>query len=721
MAGTHVYLAPPLLEFGDTKEFVESGRTLNTTFSPRDNSLAVFVGPNESAGSTSAAMRKYWGDIPLYLANLNRPPDTVRREFVAGAGMVFDLLAALRKSGDRDGYNDRVDDPSYQVAMHAKCKDLVNMAESYWIRASQHGSDEELQYDSDHYRSLHTCLSLTNCLYAPRPESTRLPVGDDLMEWLNVHYIAPSSEEGDHLSNLTSPWEDETFWPYLTRAIIRGLTKASVFFMEALSRHPSSALQDLSQKLIPLLQSHPHVRDYASVAEFSRASPRWKDKIKALRSEMSSISHDDRDDGFENWWDRMSDILSILEGRFSVIKHVCQELGADWKEICAAYATLVHPTLSRGDLPELAAEVLEDMPSDPTDLEDSIHVALVRAQYREALACSARLDPWLAAHLATVMELMAYVATAPNAESGLSVADYYILAYAEYLASDPGLWRLAVAYLCSCENIGREMADTVLVRVSLELGAPEEQTEAMGGDRVPRAEKIIRMLKEITQVCRDYERMAAMRTVYKIGAGKLMGMREYALAMECYAKADDWPGLGRCVDLILEEFISGGPAKFVRLIDNTASLLQELTSIPETPGIFLHRLTFAVRYAEFHDNLMAERFRDAAMNLENMFRQDTAPKSWWAILLCDCVDLLQCEPPVFTTEAICLFLQKLEELQVRVEQGWANDYLSIIVRTTRGGGTKDALQRLKRVRLATTRYYAKSSVIDIGYKGIAVL
>lgn len=43
------------------------------------------------------------------------------------------------------------------------------------------------------------------------------PVGDELMEWLNTNYIGPPTEEGDHLSALDRPWEDENFWPYLTR------------------------------------------------------------------------------------------------------------------------------------------------------------------------------------------------------------------------------------------------------------------------------------------------------------------------------------------------------------------------------------------------------------------------------------------------------------------------------------------------------------------------
>lgn len=78
---------------------------------------------------------------------------------------------------------------------------------------------EPLQFSSDHYRTLYTTFSLFLVLYAPEDGYKEAPVGDDLMEWLNTHYIEPSTEEGDHLSGLDRPWEDETFWPYLTRFV----------------------------------------------------------------------------------------------------------------------------------------------------------------------------------------------------------------------------------------------------------------------------------------------------------------------------------------------------------------------------------------------------------------------------------------------------------------------------------------------------------------------
>lgn len=50
---------------------------------------------------------------------------------------------------------------------------------------------------------------------------------------------------------------------------------------------------------------------------------------------------------------------------------------------------------------------------------------------------------------------------------------------------------------------------------------------------------------------------------------------------------------------------------------------------------------FAVRYAEFHQRRLSKNYQDAALDLVAMFQEDIAPKSWWGILLCDAVELLQ--------------------------------------------------------------------------------
>ena len=62
-------------------------------------------------------------------------------------------------------------------------------------------------------------MSLFQTLYLPEDGVEDVPVGDDLLEWLNTHFIEPSTGEADHLSSLQRPWEDELFWPYLIRYV----------------------------------------------------------------------------------------------------------------------------------------------------------------------------------------------------------------------------------------------------------------------------------------------------------------------------------------------------------------------------------------------------------------------------------------------------------------------------------------------------------------------
>lgn len=136
-----------------------------------------------------------------------------------------------------------------------------------------------------------------------------------------------------------------------TRATLRGLSKASVFFFNMLSGHPSEDLQQLSQTMTSIIASQPRLQNFTAERDFAYASRRWKDKVKAIRVEMDQIPEADRYDDFDNWWDRLSDIVGVLEGRGEIVQRVCEELGADWKEVCAAWGVFVDSRLRRQDLP----------------------------------------------------------------------------------------------------------------------------------------------------------------------------------------------------------------------------------------------------------------------------------------------------------------------------------------------------------------------------------
>lgn len=157
-----------------------------------------------------------------------------------------------------------------------------------------------------------------------------------------------------------------------------------------------------------------------------------------MRVDMDRVPENDRQDDFENWWDRLSDIVSILEGRGEAIQRICEELGADWKEVCAAWAVFVDPRLRRQDLPcvfadtrpdhryptlliavlrsDIVGPILDDMPPDPTNVEDMIHAALMCAEPSKALQHASQLDRWLSAHLSDLMHTMELIDTGIDEE-----------------------------------------------------------------------------------------------------------------------------------------------------------------------------------------------------------------------------------------------------------------------------------------------------------------
>lgn len=134
------------------------------------------------------------------------------------------------------------------------------------------------------------------------------------------------------------------------RATLRGLTKASVFFLSTLLQHPSEDLQELAQALIPLVDLQPRLQNFSTERDFAHASRKWGEKVKALRITMDRVPEDDRYDDYDNWWDKLSDIVGILEGRGEVLLRVCSDLGADWKEVCSAWGVFIDTRLRRRDV-----------------------------------------------------------------------------------------------------------------------------------------------------------------------------------------------------------------------------------------------------------------------------------------------------------------------------------------------------------------------------------
>lgn len=103
----------------------------------------------------------------------------------------------------------------------------------------------------------------------------------------------------------------------------------------------------------------------------------------------------------------------------------------------------------------------------------------------------------------------------PLSSCDVSQRDYYALSYADYLQSDPALWRIVIAYMYSCGNIGRRRGDEVLLHIPLHLH--EKASEPHTAERI-RAGELAGTLKDINEACLRYKREGVRRTVCKVSA-----------------------------------------------------------------------------------------------------------------------------------------------------------------------------------------------------------
>lgn len=128
----------------------------------------------------------------------------------------------------------------------------------------------------------------------------------------------------------------------------------------------------------------------------------------------------------------------------------------------------------------------------------------------------------------------------------------------------------------SCGKVGAKTADEVLVRVPLRLhGVGSTNASESNTDGRSNKGDLSGIIKDLNATCHEYERENARRSICRvesswlrtqsityplvqIAARTFVQKKEYGLALSYCSSAEDWPGLGRVVDRILQEYIYAG-------------------------------------------------------------------------------------------------------------------------------------------------------------------
>ena len=174
------------------------------------------------------------------------------------------------------------------------------------------------------------------------------------------------------------PWDHPSFWPYITRCLLRGFHLPASSFLRTLSNHPHAPISTLASLLSTHLSLFPRSHNttaYPLDHQFLSAHKRWLARCRAeLSTSLDGRFRDRRteDNQWAGWESDFRVVVELMEGKPERIL----EEAADWREALGAWGVLVDVGMRRDDLPTVMKRIVDKIPVDSTILDDTIQSSL---------------------------------------------------------------------------------------------------------------------------------------------------------------------------------------------------------------------------------------------------------------------------------------------------------------------------------------------------------
>ncbi|CAE6511949.1 unnamed protein product [Rhizoctonia solani] len=724
-------LQPHLIPTGGLDEFQSSQHTFAASISSRGNSVVAHASSKNPQVPTK---KRLPADTLLYFASWDHIPESTV-EFYCDTYLTFTTIQNIAKSLKNDSATHLLSEEQITNYYSRSIEQYINDTKK---QIASLASQDPLPSTYPTYVSILETLQLVQTIYAPHGGQINGLIGEQLLQWLNTSHTVPATAELIRLSGLPEPWSDPDFWPTLNKCILRGLSTSALGFLRRVgSNHPSATLRTfVRDSLVPVLETHPRSSEFQRESGFVTAHLRWRERVAEVRIAFDKAVDAAPGEGDEDEWSRWVDeLLGVLEGDSGVVFALCNEAVEDgwgFREVIGVWGVWVDVGLKRTQLAKVVEKVAEEMPPDPTMPIQELHRAILAMDELEALEIAAQVDPWLAAHLADIFEKVETLD--PHGEIaqtyGVSVRDYFVLAYAEHLHSDPTLFEIELEYLGRCGAVGRERISVVICHIPV-LPPPADpkasassvsKLKSLGVDDqgLPLAPRIVDAgmwegydrVDKLLSVCDQLGLHDESQEICKVVAQHLTREKNYGLAISYCAFAKDVRGVGRIATLLLEEYVQNGSAAFVKHVTQIPARYMRVNATDPITS----RLQFVARFADFHTFSEDGAKGEAVRLLVRMLDRSIVPRAWQAVILLDAASLMEGseEELLITTDDAYELLRYLQNIYTQAALGAGSDYLEVLARITmRGKGNtaeKEALQSLDIVRLVLARYLARCTV-----------
>ncbi|WVQ71710.1 hypothetical protein IAR50_001251 [Cryptococcus sp. DSM 104548] len=769
-----LYLKPEAFNKGGAKTWSSTGRTLSAALSPAGGEAAIWPSNNPNAIEKLSDSALSLSDETILFTSLNSFPQPLTHLYTESHLLFTSLQQIFADSGRRrlssvgvgmgggaEAWDGKGNFGVEDLLGPPDAETVINMRRLADLYLDQLGDLKQLPDIDDQLRERFTeaynILNLAEILYLPVDGKGEGFIGEELLDWVNEVDVAPDNQLGNEIMSCQHAWEHPSFWPYISRSILRGFHLPAASFLRSLSSHPHHPVQKLASLLAQHLSIFPRSSEtrWRIDLEFLQAHKQWLSKFRSelaahLGGKIKGKWFEGMQDG-ETWQGEFRTVVELMEGN---MERVLEESG-DWREALGAWGVLVDVDLRRDHLPEIMSLIVEKIPVETTIQEHVVESALCSADIIKALMTSYTLDPWLSAHLSDLLDKLVLI---PDDEEhfDISLRDFFLLEYAQVLQTHPShkaFWRVTCDYLAFSGEEGRGRLKEHLRRIDIPLerdikGKSKEtpvDTDVGMDDENGSAEsqpESIKLLDEVRSACTEFHLDDVWREISQVLATRLVHARQYGMAATLALMARDGFALARIAEKVLQSFVDEGPDEFLALVDTLpptllseapAALLQlqESASAPlsfpssDSISVFASRITFLSEFRDYLLFLGQEGGREqAAGKVVALLTSGIAPTGFWGVLLVESISLLEDPEILFSTNETFELLRILEEVLTNASFA-EEEYLGQIAlyldhrspkqeqgkKSGKGkASAHDARRKLEEARLALSRNLARAMV-----------
>ncbi|KAJ3286138.1 Nucleoporin nup85 [Borealophlyctis nickersoniae] len=514
------------------------------------------------------------------------------------------------------------------------------------------------------------------------------PVASDLLEWVNSFFESPPKQDFKEIQTSGRLSSHPKFWPMVHKCIVRHHVTTAVILLNKLATE-APPCSYIAEVLIDLIRKMPIAQEDMSVNAFKSEFQEWREEVRTytweegLRARLQSPEH------FQNVWRA----FKLLAGDEEALKSEA----TCWQELLAYTVLFVHPMFSgRQVADEIIPTIRED--SDGSATEEAC-IALLEGDFHRAIRHCSKIDPWLVSHLTDILTRARLLDDGPlldqlggNRGDRCTLAESYLLTYAEIVLTVPSMWRVALEYFARCPRFGRAFIAATIPHIPL---TSEFET------------------RKVLSFCRMHGMETERRQIHKAVAHQRYREGRLGEAVMDYVEAGEHRRVAAIVDKLLDAYVLRGDYAWRDVAK----------AVPRRALYDNDRLSFLSHYLNFHELHNAKRFPEAAEKLVELFTSGAAPKRFWPTLLLDALPLLEWKHEVVVgVENTYELMRCLEEIITSHRKG---EYLALLAgkenpdtRTDAGAGGvaegvgEDWIQKAEKmlqvVRLALVRNLARA-------------